>query len=72
MSTPREEYIKAIRNEDHDCDLIATNAGYSYWYAINIIKGRFPKGENTIPSRAYYSNLYANFINQDFIVKPNR
>jgi hypothetical protein len=72
MITPREEYIKAIRNEDHDCDLIASHAGYSYLYARYVINGRRLKGEEAISADVRYSSRYANVINQDFILKPIR
>jgi hypothetical protein len=62
MNTPEEEYQKAERGEDHDCDLISTDARSSYWYAEDVIKGRFLKGEEAISTDANYSSCYAKGI----------
>ena len=35
---------------------------YSYWYAVNVIKGRFPEGEAAIATRAIWSYHYAKYV----------
>ena len=43
-------------------EIIATDADFSYEYAIDVLKGRFELGETTISTNAYYSYHYAKYI----------
>ena len=48
-------------------DVIATDSKYSYYYASDIIKGRWEKGEQSIATNCHYSYWYAiNIINCPF------
>jgi len=60
--TPEEAYDKALQLGKRIPKLepiISKDAGYSYYYAINIIKGRWELGEPTISKDVYYSYIYA-------------
>jgi lambda repressor-like predicted transcriptional regulator len=53
------------RNHDKLRELEDTwtkSAQYSYWYARDILKNRFPKGEDTIATNDVASFLYAVFV----------
>ena len=68
--TPEEAYYKC-KNENRRIpeleDVIATDSKYSYRYAINIIKGRWEKGERSISTNSHYSYWYViNIINCPF------
>ena len=41
---------------------IATDAKYSYWYAMYVLKGPFPAGELAISKDAWYAYWYARYI----------
>jgi lambda repressor-like predicted transcriptional regulator len=43
-------------------DIIAKDAGRSYWYADEVLRSPFPKGEEVISKDAHYSCMYATFI----------
>jgi hypothetical protein len=52
-------YIVKGKVSDELEDIIAQSADYSYFYAYNILKGPFVKGEDAIAQSSYYSYYYA-------------
>ena len=65
--SPAEAYNKCSNENRRIPELesiIATDPDYSYFYASNIIKGRWEKGERSIATDYYLSYYYAfNIIN---------
>ena len=56
------EYVSK-HGKDEDLELIiAKNAEYSYWYAIEVLDDRFELGEKAIAKDSYYSYRYAKII----------
>lgn len=59
-----EWLIKVMRQRlpDEIEALIATSAQYSYYYAKDVIKGRWEPGEAAIATSAQYSYCYAEYV----------
>lgn len=68
--TPQEAWLKCKNQKKRIPeleDVIATDSKYSYYYASNIIKGRWKKGEESIANNSHYSYWYAiNILNRPF------
>ena len=70
--TPNQAYeilknnsYKDITEKQNCLDIIKTNPQYACYYAINVIKGRWPEYEESIkndPYYAYYAYFYANEV----------
>jgi hypothetical protein len=63
--TPEKAYFKCLHEKRRIPELesiIATDSNYSYWYAFDIIKGRFIEGEKSIATDLDCSYLYARYI----------
>jgi len=66
--TPQEAYYKAINLGKRIPELeaiISQNAYWSYYYARDIIKGKFILAEPTISKNAEYSYYYAREVIKD-------
>ena len=66
--TPEEAYYKCIYEDKRILKLegiIATDSKYSYYYARDIIKGRFEKGEQIIVTDPENSYFYARYVIKD-------
>jgi hypothetical protein len=64
FNSPKEAFDYAVSNDLSKLDLesekiIATNSGYSEYYAFHILKSRFKLGEKAISKNAEYSYFYA-------------
>ena len=60
MTKPSEqEVLKRLRSAE---SAISKDAESSYYYALNILKGRFEKGENIISKDTECSELYKEYI----------
>jgi len=63
--TPQEAYYKAKKSGKRMPELeltISKNAYWSYYYAKDVIKGRWELGEPTISKYAEYSYFYARYV----------
>jgi hypothetical protein len=67
--TPEEAYRLARnhpsefeKNKDEYENIIATDGYYPYYYARDVLKGRFEKGEDAIATNEWYSYYYAEDI----------
>jgi hypothetical protein len=61
----RENAIKLKQNLQKKLqDLQQTTPDSAYEYARDILKGPFPKGEDTINKNPYYKKLYQEFLNK--------
>lgn len=59
--SPEERWERILQGDTDPklVKIIATDPHFSYWYARDIIKGRWPEGEIVVAKDPWYAYMYA-------------